>query len=627
MVTNIDSLNINNTHAPSETTSVKKTASGLPYIAMVDENSQETGNQDKIQTDIEKKRNAIYEKIRNICEEYRINLQEAKDNQLLERIAGCSKEELVKKNDNELNTIVKALKGALGITGDWEWFWNDRDVNDINKIAKDGNQRYVLEKTGGSKINQFWFNLKTKGTLAKQLESKGYLSKDCTNQEELKEGIKSYFKNEYLGNIETLENNEKLEKYKDALKAFGNFVNKYNTPEEKSIITSVIVELQASSRKLAAEVAIASCGIDKKAKATVAKGIESERINIATQKDALGKTLTKEDAVATADLTFKHMSKEDATEALENMKEQEVTLQEELAELLEKERKGTITKDELTRLEELKQIEDLYVIAGYTGASTGSARNENYSKNDKTEILNTINKDIAELELEEEVYTEIAEYVKKHPEFSDKAKSEFIELLDKTSEGKFSETIAEKLSLEKQTPEYKASQENNKEDLGFAIKTKVDSLPDTTTKIEDFYSTNIINPSTTIANNEHTRNIVSTDKKEPKNIEEASQQSIKALKTFAKETNVSSLALPLIILNLTQVAESVKSWAFERFASWNDSEKVLACNSMENNENKIEAGQYINSINALKEVHSGCKNSIVEKHYEKLIEKQEKLEA
>ena len=102
-------------------------------------------------------RDKVYSQIAEICEEYRISMEDAKKANLLEGIAGV--DDITRLSRQELENVITSLKDALGITGHWKWFWQDRDLNDIESIKKDANQRLVHSKTGGCWLGQIMHDI------------------------------------------------------------------------------------------------------------------------------------------------------------------------------------------------------------------------------------------------------------------------------------------------------------------------------------------------------------------------------------------------------------------------------------------------------------------------------------
>ena len=110
--------------------------------------------------------NEKYKQIEDLCIEYRISPEEARTSHLLEKIAGCTSEELAKMSDDEFKNVINALKSAL--KRDFKLFFLDRDTKDLADIAKCANEQYVRKMTGGSWFGQKIDNLFSSNSLILQ---------------------------------------------------------------------------------------------------------------------------------------------------------------------------------------------------------------------------------------------------------------------------------------------------------------------------------------------------------------------------------------------------------------------------------------------------------------------------
>ena len=114
-------------------------------------------------------------------------------------------------------------------------------------------------------------------------------------------------------------------------------------------------------------------------------------------------------------------------------------------------------------------------------------------------------------------------------------------------------------------------------------------------------------------------------KEAPQNEAEAVKGGLKAVKEFIKTTRTNIIDTALNILDLNNVGETVKSWAFEKIEMLNDSQLANVCNNMKNNGNKMKAADMIHSYDALKTVDSN--NNLVRKHIQERLESLEELNA
>ena len=377
-------------------------------VPMVGENKEKPVDKAEFKAN---SRDKIYNKIAEICEEYRINIEEAKKANLLEAIAGV--DDITRLSRQELENVITAFKDALGITGSWKWLWQDRDLKDIESIKKDANQRLIHSKTGGFWLGQIWHDITT-GAL---------------NIEEFKAEIQK---------IKNLPDNEKKEAYAAALEKYG-YSLKNATLEEKRALAGLIADLCAADRDKAVDATITSCGDDKNTRSKVASAVEENRAEIVSKKDGFNNRPSKDDATKIATMTFGNMNEEDTNIALNNMDARTQEIIKEMKALEEKAVNGALTHEESARLAELRCLKDNYSVSGYSGAMIAIPNNNMIENSSREALIKTAFDGAERNGIAQDVCSQVTAYINKHPEAVKGSEAEFIKTLNKATNNKFSQ--------------------------------------------------------------------------------------------------------------------------------------------------------------------------------------------
>ncbi|MBQ7764516.1 hypothetical protein IJ384_04000 [bacterium] len=608
------------TLAPSDSNKVR--GNSPVNIPIAGNAAMEEGYADRIQTRTINQINSIEELYKKILKDIEIDLEEAKSKQLLESILGCSTEELLQKYNSDpasFNLVVKCIKDA----SDTFWPWSEKS---IEEIATDANEAYISEKTNGSKFGQMWFNLFKSDSLLKELG----IDENATLDDK-KLAVKAYYEEKYLGDMSKLSEEEKTDRYEKAFTAFGKFLNKYKSAEEKALLAAVIEDLRSTSRGVAVELTLASCMNDKKTVQTVAKSIEDCREAIVSNVDALEEIMTAEDATEIANTTFKNMSEEDANNALNKMQARGQEVNARLNELLTKKEAGTLTVEEQKELAKLSN----YLVSGYSGAVTGAVYNENFNQESRKSFYNQITTDTKLLNISKEVVANINEYTNQHPEVL-KASSNTIENVVaqmnnniKTTEEQYTnsatlrteqQTTKESKEIQK-TPTSLSPQSNNtaidnspKGSLGFEIKTTPSS-----TKANLAYKE--------VAPTLKDKNKPSIPQQEEMTVQtltEVFNKGYKAFKEYTKNTNDSEMSYLIETLNDCKNTEIVRE-VLASLENYDDSFLGILAENVKNNDIKKELGSYITNIEVLNNVlKSSNNNSIIDFYKERIEELEEK---
>lgn len=444
----------------------------------------------------EKKLNAIYKKIEKICLEQDIDPNFAKSEKLLERIAGVqTSKELVMLKAEEIDFIVKILESHLGF-GDGLGY-GKKDKKDFDKLVKDLHKKFGYEKTGGSRFGQWWHNVK-KGV-------KNVFGAETIDKCKTPEEISTYFKEKYLNDIENLSIEEKKEKYAELLREFFYTFNSIKDKNKQIMMIKSIENIAANDRDLIIELIAKCLSTEPEVLKEFGKALNENLETIVTSKDALGETLTQSEAAKMAHTAFKHMSEEDVKEALEVLNRDAKNFYEIYGEQIKELRERKANGEQLTEAEEALLIKAENVYEGkYAGATTGTIVNTNIEQENKVEILTTISNQTQELGIQEEVLETISEFVKENPEEINLPQEEFKEIMDRVTDGEYTETVnkqtqqennvnktneetvtnnqTENKAPERTIVETTQQETNHDNDLGFEKREPVDS-----SRVENLY--------------------------------------------------------------------------------------------------------------------------------------------
>lgn len=299
-------------------------------------------------SNINNKRDAIYKQIESICEEYRMNLNEVKNAQLLETLLGCTSEELVNKTQEEIDLAILALKDALGPTGHWKLFWQDRTREDIDKVAEIAIEKKKMRSTGVNFFEKICHQLTTEKTLVDELVKNGYIKEGETVSQE---ALKNYFRDncKALKTITPNSTPQDIEKAKsEALEEFGKLSIRYKSLEEAQNLVSIVEELFADQRNKGLDLLINQYGLDKDSESAVAYRASQEMVGIVGTEDRTGISMTGTAATQATTTVYSSMNGTDSEKALQNDNER-------LQEILRK-APGERTQAEQNYVDSLKEV-------------------------------------------------------------------------------------------------------------------------------------------------------------------------------------------------------------------------------------------------------------------------------
>ncbi len=552
--------------ATQSTYEVSKSKENIPLISKETQAKQK--NEDTIEIKNNKSIETIYKQIEELCEEYKMSMEDVKKAQLLETIAGCSSEELAKKSPEEIKSYIDSLKFVLKYQS-FTFFWQDRNIDDVKNIAKKANQRCTYLQTGGS----FFDNLfRRNKTLSKRIKDAGF-------EEVNSETVRQYFKNMVAEAIAS-GNPEKIKKaYDNALKTFGYALNDTENPDEKALLTAAISELEASKRNLAAKLSISSCQNNQNAQMKVAKGISDNYRAITCSSDALGQYTSTDDNLTISQTAFQYMSEEDSLAALSETKSYIQSLE------------TKVQRGEALTAEEQRYYDSVRY-SQYAGAMVGASINNNYSNPDN--VLGQIDNDTQELGIREQVYKTASAYVEANQDTLPITTRKFTETVDKATGNNYSNVI--KTSSTITEPEKVKTQTQTKAQVQSETKTIIEK-----TVIEEVNTKSItpkIKSSKAVVSSplrektkENTEVFTEQEQEEKTTFEKAVKGGVKNVKKYAKDNNIKTLDLAIDSLNSSSASNATKKWALSQFEAASNSEQILNFHKISHGSSAIAAAK------------------------------------
>lgn len=547
------------------------------------EAKQNLRNEDS--TEIKNKTNSIekiYKQIEEVCIDYNMNIKDVKEAKLLENIAGCSTEDLLKKSNDEIKTYIDSLKFVLKWQS-WKMPWQERNIDDIKKIAKKANNRCTYLQTGGSFLRNIF---RGKANLEKRLKNAGF-------EEINAENVKTYFRNQIAEAVASGNKKEIKKAYQEAFKTFGEMLIDTENPEEKALLTAAITELEAGVRNLAVKLSISNCQNNKTAQQKVARGL-SDNFEEYTKADALGCRTKNDENIEISQISFQHMTEFDSMQVLDNMAARR-------RELEEKVKAGEVLNSDEAHYYNIAQS------AQYSGAIVGASINTDYSN--PNDILAKIDSDTETFGIREQVYAAANNYVKANQASLSITPETFAQTVNKATNNNYSKAIENN---------YKTSENTSKQASTTSIKIN-NNKQKTNTQITNTYQTelsqadkNIIQqPEKTLESTSASKDLstkelnplkikkTKTEKtntcgEKPLTKEKAISKGVKAVKQFAKENNISTFELAIDSLSSSNLDKNTKSWALEEFKSASASLQKLNFIKIANVSNAKAAAKFMN---------------------------------
>ena len=552
--------------------------------------------------------------------------------EIIEKMTGKSLTDLQNIEQSELTNITTGLGKIL----------NDCKVNgeiDNIKLEKAINDYNIAIQTGWS-LDGFYNqqqNVK-KSTLAERLVDTNCLTEaldpnDADYDTKMEAAIEKFFEKTLLSRISPdTPQKEREQIYKAQLQTYGRLLINTTEGRDKELLGSAIDKLYRKNIVPAAKVGIQAMETEE-AKANFAKHIDLKEAVTTDSEYEKDVYMTQNEAQELANLKYGNMNAKDIEADLPVMKEEAEEFFEKYKNILaiiDKKKDEELTPEERA----IKRERDNLHIGRYAGATTGIANSSNSTVVPvKEELVTTVNADAYEIgekagnDFYREVLTQVVNYVRSLPE---DAQPEFEAFLKETigeNYTKVANDIANGTKTELSAP----SAQIKTEAPVTESRENVAEVADKNT-VDTRYNANVdINPTKAqtmtaelYANNPAIEPVKEI-KEAPQNEAEAVKGGLKAVKEFIKTTRTNIIDTALNILDLNNVGETVKSWAFEKIEMLNDSQLANVCNNMKNNGNKMKAADMIHSYDALKTVDSN--NNLVRKHIQERLESLEELNA
>lgn len=501
---------------------------------------------------------------------------------------------------------------------------------ETNCFDKETIKPFIEEALNGRDINNL--NEKELKEVKRQAIEK-YLSTLTTEEydETMEVALENFFEKLLLSNIdENMPAEERKKIYREQLQTFGRLLVNTENGRDRELLGSAIDKLYRTNIVPAAKAGISAMSTEE-SKANFAKHIDLKEAVTTDSKYEKNVYMTKDQAEELAFVKYGNMRAEDIKEDLPVMEEEAKIFFEKNKEILaiidEKlENNIELTKDELAIQRERENLHT----SRYSGATAGIANSENSSViENKKELLTELISDLKEIENKtghkfyQEVMNEVSNFVKENPTLMTLTETEFTELLDEVTEKvgvtKYSELNNQKSYVNNQEQEVSNDNNNTKTPSQTSIGFEEKNAPIATNiSVEELYAQSykdLISSNT----------VTESSESAPKNLAEARKKgSIEKIKEFAETQGESYLNVALDLLsNYSNLSANLMTWALARIWGLDNSQIADACNKIKNNDNKMEVGSKITTLEALQKVN--CNNGLVAQFFEERIEELKEL--
>ena len=513
-----ESSAVNNASAPIELVD-KKLVEGEGNIDVA-----KTNNTSNTQTKNKRSVDELYNSIAALCTKYGISLSEAKKMGLMEKIAGVPQEELLNMPNSEIQKHVECLKAAL------EKLSANGEFN-LNEVARIANNYNIVTHNGWSIEGYEKAQKRNDESIAERL-NRVYEIDDIysCSEEEIHAALDKYFNTFFQDKID--KGIPKEEVYKLQLQDFSKLLT--NTPEEKrQIFIDAAKSLLAANRPQGFESVFRGYTNDE-LRTEAADSVSVEDIEeLTTRADIEGNVPDIAASTQISATAARYRSEEGIAEFHQELKESAQNFFNENADAINTIEEKLAQGEKLTaeELQLLIKKNNLYV-AGAAGEMTGTANNVGISCEFKNSVLTTMNADAYELPIYREVMEQVASYVENHPETMTMPVEEFVQLMDKVTNGNYTTVVNDmqngtttalkepvantSTSSVETTPNVETSDSERTVSLGFNNAQNID-----TTRLQEL---------TTQINTSEEQPVVSETAKEPAGISTSSNSITAAIK-------------------------------------------------------------------------------------------------
>lgn len=402
----------------------------------------------------------------------------------------------------------------------------------------------------------------------------------------------------------------------------------YNSSDKEiQILYKSIHHFEMDDRLKGIVAAIKSCSTAEAQSKLVSNYEDNKRIMTAIDKN--GNSMSQEQMTELSAGLASYRKHNDAIEynkeTIKDIKEffAQKDIQEKIDNILRKDK----NKEPLTQEEQ--ELLNLYnsIIAEPTGQFIGYSNSNVLSKDEKSSIVSDLNKGIYETPVYRKVMQGVNEYVKTHQNALAMSEDDFVKLMDEVTSGNYTtvvKDVANGTVTELAQPQEPRSSATN------ASSTEVVTQPDFGVERREAPANTKVNIAELYQEQPQVANIpsspnVGTTPILPTDIESVARTgSTKFIRNYLQNNKNTTKAV-ISLLNMSNLLPSVEKLAFDTFDKWNDAKKVLLCNYIKNNNNKIEAANMITSLSALEDVK--CNSFYVKSEIDKMInDKKEKIQ-
>lgn len=573
----------------------------------------------------------MYEKISDLCAEYGLDLREAKEKRLLQRISGYKLEVLARVEDAEFEKIMQALEAALK-----KLSANGKKI-DMKELAELANDYNVALHTGWTIENFEKAQAKGKESLTDRLKR---MTKYPNIS--LEDAIADYFNGYFADRLkkalegvtdpkerEKIINNEK----KIQLQDFGRLLANSSKAERREFL-GALKSLYASNRLEGLEAILKSCKTEEE-QTEIADSCDADfQEDLYESVDPTGEKPAKEEVSGISQVVARNQSEEGRRNTHGGLNEKAKTFFEENKEIIARIQEKMRKQEPLTEEEQaIKDKIDGFFTPVTTGEIIGTAENFNISEDVKIDIISTINEDAFDKPNYRDILTLIAEQTDETKNPNNNlliTKAELTKLLDKSTNGNYTTVVtdiangtkselAPPANIETQpivattiteTPVQTGSlgfEVGNSVDTGYAkalterlyTQTPVELLQ--VTEQPTFVNTN----------------------QAPETFAESLKTGIKGIKQYVSKANVSNKEITLNILNATSgVGAIVKEWALDKFEKMSRPIQRMTFEGIENNASAIAAAQRMSAEDLQK---MNFQNHYLKTNVENIIEEKEEI--
>lgn len=420
-------------------------------VGAPDDKFSTTQNQTTTQKKTKRTVDELYNSISALCTQYGISLSEVKKLGLLSSVSGMSEEYLLNAEQSEINKIVEHIKQTISALKE-----DGIEVNATN-VEKYARLYNVQIKSGWDSIESFRkANARNNEGLTARLNR--MYGKDVTKlstQEKakiLEQYFSRYFNDEIKQKVKNASSPEEAEKIKESVrtKQITDFTKLLfnSSPEEYELFRDAIDYLAANKRYAGFDAILRSCDTDGQRTAIANSTTYEQTKGWATNADQFGNRMSKAEITQLSARKLEYNDAEHIAQHHEAAKTDALEFYtEDNKKKLESIKAKIKNGEELTEEEQALLAQDNHFRGDNAGQMLGVGNNQVIKQEEKKEFLSTINNDAYKIgeqaggDFYRDVMTEVANYVKEHPETLTMPKEEFVKLMDEVTDNNYSKVV------------------------------------------------------------------------------------------------------------------------------------------------------------------------------------------